>query len=249
MTAYPIARRRTPYAGRIFHSQTEARWAVFFDVLGVRWTPQPERLRLPAGRGGTVRGQTPLYCEEGYTPDFYLPDIGTWVEVKSTEKQMEEARAKVFRAAWSTGEPLLILGDMDQLYPSGPPAPGFDWAWLEISPHRWTSTAGTGPVQPGTCRLHPREVDGVQGRRVTFHRYPHDRQMTVPEKKWDFSRTPWTGTREVATGTADTGPIRAAYRAAQSSFRPSCHLAPGVEPGRMQVSTHVPRTITGSDPT
>jgi hypothetical protein len=60
----------TEYAGHRFRSRLEARWAVFFDSLGARWTYEPQGYEVADG----VR----------YLPDFWLPDSGIWVEVKGT---------------------------------------------------------------------------------------------------------------------------------------------------------------------
>lgn len=57
----------TTYKGCRFRSRLEARWAVFFDTLGVRWEYEPEGFELPSGR---------------YLPDFDLA-YGLWVEVKA----------------------------------------------------------------------------------------------------------------------------------------------------------------------
>lgn len=62
----------TAYAGHRFRSRLEARWAVFFDTLGLRWQYEPEGFEIGMG-GGDIRY---------YLPDFYLPDHETWVEVK-----------------------------------------------------------------------------------------------------------------------------------------------------------------------
>lgn len=59
----------TQYAGCRFRSRLEARWAVFFDTLGVQWEYEPQGFDLPSGP---------------YLPDFWLPDYGWW-EVKGTE--------------------------------------------------------------------------------------------------------------------------------------------------------------------
>jgi hypothetical protein len=61
----------TRYAGCRFRSRLEARWAVFFDTLGVRWEYEPEGFELDNG--------------DRYLPDFWLPDIETWFEVKAQE--------------------------------------------------------------------------------------------------------------------------------------------------------------------
>jgi hypothetical protein len=58
----------TRYKGYRFRSRLEARWAVFFDTLGVRWEYEKEGFDLgPAG---------------WYLPDFWLPDLEVWLEVK-----------------------------------------------------------------------------------------------------------------------------------------------------------------------
>ena len=66
----------TVYKGYRFRSRLEARWAVFFDALAVRWEYEPEGFVLPSGR---------------YLPDFRLPgDIVGWVEVKGAEPTVRE---------------------------------------------------------------------------------------------------------------------------------------------------------------
>lgn len=63
------ARRGLPtsYAGHVFRSRLEARFAVLFDEMGIRWEYEPEGFDLPHGL---------------YVPDFWLPDLRTWFEVK-----------------------------------------------------------------------------------------------------------------------------------------------------------------------
>lgn len=58
----------TRYKGYSFRSRLEARWAVFFDHLGIKWEYEPEGFEL----GNGLR----------YLPDFWLPDWQLWVEVK-----------------------------------------------------------------------------------------------------------------------------------------------------------------------
>lgn len=57
----------TRYKGYRFRSRLEARWAVFFDALGLRWEYEPEGFEL----GGGVR----------YLPDFKLDGL-YFAEVK-----------------------------------------------------------------------------------------------------------------------------------------------------------------------
>ncbi len=57
---------QTRYKGHKFRSRLEARWAVFFDVAGIKWIYEHE---------GFVINNTP------YLPDFFLPEFG-YFEVK-----------------------------------------------------------------------------------------------------------------------------------------------------------------------
>lgn len=70
----------TVYKGYKFRSRLEARWAVFFDALGIKWEYEPEGFELPSG--------------ERYLPDFFLPKFnngGLYVEVKPEEGDFSKA--------------------------------------------------------------------------------------------------------------------------------------------------------------
>lgn len=58
----------TRYKGYRFRSRLEARWAVFFDALGVKWEYEKEGYDL--GEAGY------------YLPDFWLPMSQIFVEIK-----------------------------------------------------------------------------------------------------------------------------------------------------------------------
>jgi hypothetical protein len=58
----------TIYSGIRFRSKTEAKWALFMDIIGCKWIYEPEGYDL---------GNGVFYC-----PDFYLPDIETFLEIK-----------------------------------------------------------------------------------------------------------------------------------------------------------------------
>lgn len=58
----------TRYSGRLFRSRLEARWAVFFDALGLEWRYEPEGYELEDGTR--------------YLPDFFLPSLNALVEIK-----------------------------------------------------------------------------------------------------------------------------------------------------------------------
>lgn len=57
----------TRYNNHLFRSRLEARWAVYFDKLSVKWEYEPEGYELPSGR---------------YLPDFRLTDHGLYAEIK-----------------------------------------------------------------------------------------------------------------------------------------------------------------------
>ena len=63
----PATALPTTYRGTTFRSRLEARWAVFFDTLGIRWEYEPEGFALPSGN---------------YLPDFRLPGLNMFAEVK-----------------------------------------------------------------------------------------------------------------------------------------------------------------------
>ena len=70
----------TRYKGVLYRSRTEARWAVFFDYLGITALYEPEGYDL-----GGIR----------YLPDFLLSDFGLFVEVKGEEpKAIEVEKAR-----------------------------------------------------------------------------------------------------------------------------------------------------------
>lgn len=76
----------TQYNGLRFRSRLEARWAVFFDKLGIKYQYEPEGFELTNG----VR----------YLPDFYLPESDSFFEVKGimTDKDMGKINALIENA-------------------------------------------------------------------------------------------------------------------------------------------------------
>jgi len=57
----------TEYGSDLFRSRLEARWAIFFNELEIKFKYEPVRFELPSG---------------SYLPDFWLPDQELWIEVK-----------------------------------------------------------------------------------------------------------------------------------------------------------------------
>lgn len=90
----------TRYAGALFRSRLEARWAVFFDQLKVPWLYEYEGFETRAG---------------WYLPDFYMPDagggLGQWVEIKPTHPT-EVEKSKLLDVVVFTGKAAgLLIGD------------------------------------------------------------------------------------------------------------------------------------------
>jgi len=87
MSRSRLVAKPTEYAGRTFRSRTEARWAVFFDALGLAWEYEEHGHDLTVGKRRV-----------SYLPDFYLPDVwgqtgkGVWFEVKGAAPTPEEKR-------------------------------------------------------------------------------------------------------------------------------------------------------------
>lgn len=88
----------TLYKGYRFRSRLEARWAVFFDTVGIEYRYEPEGFEKGSGTD-VVR----------YLPDFYLPGSQTWVEVKGSNEQFKRDADR-----------------MEQFLDWGCPLPGFD---------------------------------------------------------------------------------------------------------------------------
>src|SRR6266566_73507 len=65
----------TVYNNYRFRSRLEARWAVFFDTLGVSYEYEKE--------GYSLNGRY-------YLPDFWLPELKCWFEVKGQIPSTEE---------------------------------------------------------------------------------------------------------------------------------------------------------------
>ncbi len=91
----------TKYKGCRFRSRLEARYAVLFDALGIEWHYEPEGFELEHyGR---------------YLPDFYLPQIDMWAEVKAKPFDINE-RNKAFALSSGTNKPVIQLTSMPEPY-------------------------------------------------------------------------------------------------------------------------------------
>lgn len=103
----------TRYAGHRFRSRLEARWAVFFDRLGIRWQYEPQ--------GFNIQWRP-------YLPDFLLPDTETWVEVKGDESTLDYDLMEGFAYALPRGARIVILGPLPEAKTLG----NWDWGWQSL---------------------------------------------------------------------------------------------------------------------
>jgi hypothetical protein len=82
----------TKYKGYRFRSRLEARWAVFFDALGITWEYEFEGFHTGIG---------------GYLPDFYMPDGNYYIEIKPHKNLSER---EIIKAMYIGIErPLVVL--------------------------------------------------------------------------------------------------------------------------------------------
>lgn len=104
MTAYNnMTPKKTKYKGVIYRSRLEAKWAVVFDLLGIEHTYETSQFSLE---------------NTGYMPDFYLPQLETYVEVKGVMDQDSEYKLSQFMLSHN----ILIVGNfkvansLDEMY-------------------------------------------------------------------------------------------------------------------------------------
>jgi hypothetical protein len=107
----------TFYAGTDFRSALEADWAATLNRWGIAWQYEPETITLPSGAV--------------YLPDFWLPSLGTWLEVKGPgipriEKAIELGETRACHCdgdctcQWPGGE-LVLIGHPPKRYAPGAP--------------------------------------------------------------------------------------------------------------------------------
>lgn len=99
----------TRYNGHHFRSRLEARWAVFMDTLNIGFRYEHE--------GFDLNGVW-------YLPDFWLPTLDVWIEIKPVEPDAL-ARLKAERLAVFTQRPVYIF--------SGPVRAACDLTWYQSS--------------------------------------------------------------------------------------------------------------------
>jgi len=87
----------TEFEGTTYRSRMEARWAVFFKTVEIRYEYEKYTFSFPYFKNPGVIGNV------RYTPDFYLPDHHIWIEVKAIDPTPDE-KARAQRLCRETGE-------------------------------------------------------------------------------------------------------------------------------------------------
>lgn len=98
----------TKYNGYTFRSRQEARWAVFFDYLGVEYEYEKEGFDLPCGY---------------YLPDFWIPEWKAWIEIKGKEPTKKELEKLVHLSLLVGGHCFLFISPDKPGILIGPPFP------------------------------------------------------------------------------------------------------------------------------
>lgn len=115
----------TFYNGVTYRSRLEAKWAIYFDHLGIKYHYEPE---------GFTNGV------DKYLPDFYLPDVyyrgedrkGVYLEIKPESYVDYEVKCE----SWFTEPLFLILGPPIDTHPDG-----VEWMYESWS-ERWDNCMG-----------------------------------------------------------------------------------------------------------
>ncbi len=84
----------TQYKGYRFRSRLEAKWAVLFERLGIEWEYEKEGYDL--GEAGW------------YLPDFWLPELKCFVEIKGDDPAESEIQ-KCFELAVQSEHPVILF--------------------------------------------------------------------------------------------------------------------------------------------
>lgn len=112
----------TIYNGYRFRSRLEARWAVFFDEMGIKYEYEPQGYRLDDGK-----------C---YLPDFYLPDLSYFVEVKGKNDHLAEDINRISEFVREYKTAIIVLSQI----PYDKEAKGLYWfpvIWYSAQYSRW----------------------------------------------------------------------------------------------------------------
>lgn len=130
----------TIYRSIKFRSRTEAKWAVFFDALGIVWEYEPE---------GYTDGST------SYLPDFLLTNFDVFWEIKGTE-QYDEEKIEMLVRGTSKSVVIAIGAPQSPLYGGNTLITASELTLFSGSRIHWA----TNDLVLAECQIHP--DSGVQ---------------------------------------------------------------------------------------
>lgn len=164
----------TRYKGYRFRSRLEARWAIFFDALGLQWEYEKEGFILPSGRY--------------YLPDFWIEGLG-WFEIKPKPANFD---GEAWPVTGSLEEEFFVADDdaFDNknayqgqkggiLYGTPGPAYNFDYDGISFyagtpghdSPYYFCECSGCGSINFEYCGRSERGIHPQSCPFVTNNRY------------------------------------------------------------------------------
>lgn len=80
----------TRYNGYRFRSRLEARWAVFFDTLGIEYLYEDQGYSIYSDDGSIIN----------YLPDFYFPELHMFGEVKGCNYRGQIPKDDAIKMSW-----------------------------------------------------------------------------------------------------------------------------------------------------
>lgn len=94
------------YAGETFRSSWELQYAKWLSKRNTQWEYEPKTFRLKPGPGKSFT----------YTPDFYLPEQGTYIEISAYVSDDKAEKFKNFRKKYpKVGWKLLMRPELEEL--------------------------------------------------------------------------------------------------------------------------------------
>lgn len=146
----------TRYNGRLFRSRLEARYAVLFDALAIKWDYEPEGFVLADGTR--------------YLPDFWLHDPrhvgwGYWVEIKPFDPSAREINALRRLGEESEHKAWFFWGHPDHMARAGEAA-----ATMRDGPLSLAAPLVTCAAQPLTGRSFNTASQRALSARFEFHK-------------------------------------------------------------------------------
>lgn len=123
---------QTLYKNRLFRSRTEARYAVFFDCLNVKWDYEREGYDLDDG--------------DLYLPDFWLPGLQCHIEIKGIEPNDNEIR-KCRKLQFHTEADVAIFHGLPN------ENDGIHFSWSEIDGGSFTESPAVWTIDDGLLAI------------------------------------------------------------------------------------------------